>query len=92
MKRIDCDKSPQLPQKRLLTSFRADVIDKAMRSSLTATEFSRIIQKDKKTVIRWVQQGFIPGAKRVGHVYQIPLQEVEVFQSVSEYPPKKWQK
>jgi hypothetical protein len=62
-----------------------------MRTFLSATEFSRIVQKDKKTVIRWVQQGYIPGAKRVGHVYQIPLHEVEIFQTVTEYPPKKWQ-
>ncbi len=62
-----------------------------MRSYLTATEFSRIVQKDKKTIIRWVHLGYIPGAKRVGHAYQIPLQEVEVYQNVTEYPPKKWQ-
>jgi hypothetical protein len=63
-----------------------------MRSFLSATEFSRIIRRDHKTVIRWVQKGYIPGAKRVGHVYQIPLHEVEVFQKVSAYPPRKWQK
>jgi predicted site-specific integrase-resolvase len=63
-----------------------------MRRFLSATEFSRIIQRDKKTVIRWVQKGYIPGAKRVGHVYQIPLHEVEVFKNATEYPPQKWQK
>lgn len=63
-----------------------------MRSFLTATEFSRIVQRDKKTVIRWVQKGYIPGAKRVGHVYQIPIREVEVFQHTAQYPPKQWQK
>jgi hypothetical protein len=62
-----------------------------MRSFLSATEFSRIVKRDKKTVIRWIQQGFIPGVKRVGHVYQIPLNEVEVFQHADEYPAKKWQ-
>jgi hypothetical protein len=74
-----------------LTSFHETVIDKVMRTFLSATEFSRIVQKDKKTVIRWIQKGYVPGAKRVGHVYQIPLHEVEVFQTVTEYPPKKWQ-
>jgi hypothetical protein len=63
-----------------------------MRNFLTATEFARIVQKDKKTVIRWVQKQYIPGAKRVGHLYQIPIHEVEVFQSSPQYPPQKWQK
>ncbi|NOG49601.1 MAG: helix-turn-helix domain-containing protein [Chloroflexi bacterium] len=63
-----------------------------MRSFLTATEFARIIQKDKKTVIRWVQKNLIPGAKRVGHLYQIPIREVEVFQNSPQYPLKQWQK
>jgi hypothetical protein len=63
-----------------------------MRSFLTATEFARIVQKDKKTVIRWVQKKYIPGAKRVGHLFQIPIHEVEVFQKSTQYPPQKWQK
>jgi excisionase family DNA binding protein len=57
-----------------------------MRTFLTATEFARIVQRDKKTVIRWVQQGRISGAKRVGHRYQIPIREVEVFQTATHYP------
>lgn len=63
-----------------------------MRTFLTATEFARIVQRDKKTVIRWVQKGRITGAKRVGHLYQIPIQEVEVFQTATEYPAQPWQK
>ncbi len=63
-----------------------------MRTFLSASEFSRIVQRDKKTVIRWVQKGFIPGAKRVGHAYQIPLREAEVFQQSTEYPIRQWQK
>lgn len=63
-----------------------------MRHFLSATEFARIIQRDKKTVIRWVQRGLIPGVKRVGHIYQIPIQEVEVFQNARHYPPQAWQK
>lgn len=63
-----------------------------MKSSLTATEFSRIVQKDRKTVIRWIQQRLIPGVKRVGRSYQIPISEVEVFQNSDEYPVKSCQK
>ncbi len=80
-----------MPQFPCLTSFSQSAIYNAMRTFLSATEFSRIVQRDKKTVIRWVQQGYIPGAKRVGHVYQIPLHEVEVFQHSTDYPPRKWQ-
>lgn len=63
-----------------------------MRHFLSATEFSKIVKRDKKTIIRWIQDGYIPDVKRVGHIYRIPLQEVEVFNQVSEYPPRKWQK
>jgi hypothetical protein len=57
-----------------------------MRNVLSATEFARIVQKDKKTVIRWIQKSMIPGAKRVGRAYQIPIEQVEVYQNASEYP------
>lgn len=57
-----------------------------MRTVLSATEFARIVQKDKKTVIRWIQKRLIPGAKRVGRAYQIPIEQVEVYQHASEYP------
>jgi excisionase family DNA binding protein len=63
-----------------------------MRTFLTATEFARIVQRDKKTVIRWIHKGRIAGAKRVGHVYQIPIEQVEVYQNSTEYPPNLWQK
>lgn len=63
-----------------------------MRRFLSASEFSRLIERDKKTVIRWVLRGYIPKAKRVGHVYQIPLSEIEIFKNASLYPPLKWQK
>lgn len=63
-----------------------------MRTFFSASEFARIVKRDKKTVIRWVQKGLIPGAKRVGHIYQIPLTEVEEYQRSSEYPSRQWQK
>lgn len=62
-----------------------------MKAFLSASAFARIVQKDKKTIIRWVQRGFIPGAKRVGHAYCIPAHEVEVYQNSPQYPPRKWQ-
>jgi predicted site-specific integrase-resolvase len=61
-----------------------------MKSSLSANEFARLIKRDPKTVIEWIKRGYIPGVKRIGHVYQIPAKEIEVYQSVSNYPPKKW--
>ena len=71
---------------------RLSVIHQGMRSFLSATEFARIVERDKKTIIRWVNQNLIPGAKRVGHVYQIPVSEVETYQISLHYPPQKWQK
>ena len=63
-----------------------------MKPYLSATEFARIVKRDPKTVITWVNQQLIPGAKRVGNVYQIPAKEIEVYQTTTHYPPKKWQK
>lgn len=61
-----------------------------MKSTLSATEFARIIKRDPKTVIGWIQRGYLPGAKRIGHTYQIPAKEIDVYHSVSNYPPRKW--
>jgi|GEM_PF-5629807 len=60
-----------------------------MRQTLTANAFAKIIKKDPKTIIRWIENGWIPSAKRVGHRYQIPIEEVEVFNKVDNYPPRK---
>jgi excisionase family DNA binding protein len=57
-----------------------------MKDFLSASAFARIVQKDKKTVIRWIAQGRIPRAKRVGHAYRIPAGEVEVYQQATQYP------
>ncbi|MBI1280110.1 MAG: helix-turn-helix domain-containing protein [Anaerolineaceae bacterium] len=81
-----------MPLIPVLTVKTACVIVSVMKSSLTATEFSRIVQKDRKTVVRWIQQRLIPGVRRVGHSYQIPISEVEVFQNSNEYPIKSCQK
>ena len=63
-----------------------------MRQFLTAAEFARIIGKDPKTVVSWVKKKWITGVKKVGKVYQIPLNEVETYKDSSEYPPRPWQK
>lgn len=63
-----------------------------MKTYLSANEFAKIVKRDPKTVISWIQSGFIPGSKRVGHTYQISAKEVEIYQSVTRYPPKKWHK
>ena len=61
-----------------------------MKEFLSASAFARIVGKDKKTVIRWIEQGRIPRAKRVGHAYRIPASEVEVYQQAAQYPPQPW--
>lgn len=83
--------SPNAP-KAPLDSLFSTCQSAGMRTFLTASEFARIVQRDKKTVIRWVKKGAIAGAKRVGHIYQIPIEEVEVFQKADEYPSQLWQK
>jgi predicted site-specific integrase-resolvase len=64
-----------------------------MKHHLSASEFARMISKDTKTVTRWIERGLIPGARRVGTYYQIPLEEVEKAKLLKEYPPQEvWQK
>jgi hypothetical protein len=63
-----------------------------MKVFLSPREFSKIVNRDPKTVISWIDKRWIPGAKRVGHRYQIPVKEIEVYQSSPHYPPRKWQK
>jgi hypothetical protein len=63
-----------------------------MKVFISPREFSKIVNCDPKTVISWISSGWIPGAKRVGHRYQIPVKEIEVYKSSPHYPPLKWQK
>lgn len=60
-----------------------------MRTAISATSFARIVGRDPKTVIRWIENGLIPGAKRVGDRYEIPATEIEVYQKSSIYPTKQ---
>jgi hypothetical protein len=76
---------PQMP----LAFYSAVCWNVRMRQFLSANAFAKIIQKDPKTVIRWIEQGWIASAKRVGHRYQTPMDEVEVFNNTDTYPPRK---
>ncbi|MBA3530312.1 MAG: helix-turn-helix domain-containing protein [Ardenticatenales bacterium] len=60
-----------------------------MKQYLSATAFARLIEKDPKTVITWIRKGLIPQAKRMGHTYRIPHEEVERAKTNSHYPPRK---
>lgn len=62
-----------------------------MKKYISASEFGRIVKRDAKTVISWIEHGWIP-AKRIGHRFEIPVSEVEVYKNSVQYPPKKWQK
>jgi hypothetical protein len=58
-----------------------------MKRHLSATAFARLINKDPKTVIAWITRGLIPGAKRIGNIYQIPHEEVVKAKRLEQYPP-----
>ena len=60
-----------------------------MKPHLNASQFARIVGKDPKTIIRWIEKGFIPNIKRLGREYQIPSSEITVYQNSPEYPPKR---
>jgi hypothetical protein len=67
-----------------------------MRQFLSANSFAKIIKKDPKTVINWINRGWIKNSKRVGKTYQIPVEEVQTFKDSEQYPPQlakeTWQK
>jgi hypothetical protein len=58
-----------------------------MKLFLSASSFARLISKDTKTVISWIKQGYIPGARRIGKIYQIPHEEIEKAKTLEVYPP-----
>jgi hypothetical protein len=60
-----------------------------MKQFLSATAFARLIAKNPKTVIAWIQKGWIPNAQKLGHRYQIPLRELEKAKTLAEYPQKE---
>lgn len=61
------------------------VID--MKRYLSASAFAKLISKDPKTVISWIEKGYIPHVRRIGHRFQIPIEELEKAKTLPEYPP-----
>jgi hypothetical protein len=62
-----------------------------MKPFISAREFSRVVKRDAKTVIAWIERGWIPGARRVGNRYEIPAAEIMAYKNSPQYPPAKWQ-
>ena len=60
-----------------------------MKSYLNASQFARIVGKDPKTIIRWIEKGWIPNTKRLGREYQIPTSEILIYQQSKVYPPRQ---
>lgn len=55
---------------------------------ISASAFARQINKDTKTIISWINKGLIPNVRRLGHRFQIPIEEVEKAKTLPEYPLK----
>ena len=55
---------------------------------VSASAFARHINKDTKTIISWIRKGLIPNVRRLGHRFQIPIEEVEKAKTLPEYPLK----
>lgn len=60
-----------------------------MKQFLSATAFARLIAKNPKTIIAWIQKGWIPGVRKLGNTYRIPQEELEKAQTLDEYPRKE---
>jgi predicted site-specific integrase-resolvase len=56
---------------------------------VSASAFARHLNKDTKTIISWIKKGLIPNVRRLGHRFQIPIEEVEKAKTHPEYPLKK---
>ena len=53
---------------------------------ISASALARHLKKDTKTVIRWINKGLIPNVRRIGHRFQIPIEEVEKAKTLPQYP------
>jgi predicted site-specific integrase-resolvase len=58
-----------------------------MKKFLSASAFAKLIGKNPKTVINWIEKGLIPNVRRIGHRFQIPIEELEKAKTLPEYPP-----
>jgi hypothetical protein len=64
-----------------------------MKAYLSAAGFGKMIGKDPKTIRRWIDQGLIPTARKMGGHYQVPIEEVEKATTLKQYPPEEvWQR
>ena len=70
----------------MLTSGAGFVIDRVMKNYLGTVEFAGIVGKDRSTVERWIKKGLVPGVRKVGRTYRIPISEVENYKKSPEYP------
>lgn len=59
-----------------------------MKRSLSASAFAKLIGKTPKTVTNWIARGLIPGVRRIGHRFQIPIEELEKAKTLPQYPPQ----
>ena len=57
-----------------------------MKSHYSARQFARLIGKNNRTITLWIKKGLIPGAKKVGNNYQIPVEELDRAKSLDVYP------
>ena len=60
-----------------------------MKQFLSASAFAKLIAKNPKTIISWIEKGLIPNVRRIGHQFQIPIEELEKAKTLSQYPPKQ---
>ena len=58
-----------------------------MKQYLSASAFAKLINKHPRTIISWIDKGLIPNVRRLGHRFQIPLEELEKAKTLPEYPP-----
>ena len=43
-----------------------------MKSYLSVTEIAKVTQKERSTIVRWIQAGKFDGVRMVGNEYQVP--------------------
>jgi len=56
---------------------------------ISASAFARHLNKDTKTITSWIRKGLIPNVRRLGHRFQIPIEELEKAKTYPEYPLKQ---
>ncbi len=62
-----------------------------MKSHLSVTEISKVAQKERSTIVRWIKAGKFGNVRKVGNEYQVPHVSFKKWwdENMSGFPPQE---